>query len=390
MIIDEQGTSGAVRELNLLLNEEIEISREIGSLRQRLYKLSRLHNSEKLYYESLEKQQERLEPVGWFLKLVEPNETCIFCGSESNKAYKELEDLQKYHTRIDEQGNKIEQSYNMLDKEIVKIKVRLNELERSLNHIRYQKNILEVQSNELRELRQTEQEIFRFVGRLEKSLEDYKLVHEDDNLQVELASLEREIFTLKEKINPDRIKLKLKAALENISTRINRYANQLGVENADHPISLDIINLTLKKKTDKREDYLWEIGSGANWMGYHIATLLALHEHFSDLDWNPVPQFLVIDQPSQVYFPEKVLESPDSDDAKKSEPQYKQEDVLRVQKIFNALSMHLSLKINQNLSPTQIIVIEHADEITWQGTEDYINVVARWRDGNEALIPDNW
>jgi hypothetical protein len=278
----------------------------------------------------------------------------------------------------------------MLDKEIVKIKGRLNELERSLNYIRYQKNILEVESNELREIRQTEQEIFRFVGRLEKSLEDYKLIHEDDNLQVELASLEREIFTLKEKINPDRIKLKLKTALENISTRINRYANQLGVENADHPISLDIINLTLKKKTDKREDYLWEIGSGANWMGYHIATLLALHEHFSDLDWNPVPQFLVIDQPSQVYFPEKILETSDSNDVQKSEPQYKQEDVLRVQKIFSALSMHLSLKIKKNLSPTQIIVIEHADEITWQGTEDYIHVVARWRDGNEALIPDNW
>ena len=42
----------------------------------------------------------------------------------------------------------------------------------------------------------------------------------------------------------------------------------------------------------------------ANTGGYHIATLLALHEHFLNVSHNPGPQFLIVDQPSQAFFPE--------------------------------------------------------------------------------------
>lgn len=66
-------------------------------------------------------------------------------------------------------------------------------------------------------------------------------------------------------------------------------------------------------------------------MGYHIATLLALHEYFVDLKWNPVPQFLIIDQPSQVYFPEKIIQNQSEQEADLT-PNYKQEDIVRVQK----------------------------------------------------------
>ncbi|UNL93386.1 hypothetical protein CPY53_07270 [Paenibacillus polymyxa] len=391
-LIESQGTNSAVAELNLLLNEELELSREIGTLRQKLYKMSRLFESEKLYHESLEKQQERLQPTIWFRKLVEPRTTCIFCGSENSSAYEELERLYNYHTKINISSNDIVRSYDMLDREIVKIKKRLSELEKSLNIIRKQKNNLEVESDEIRKIRQTEQEVFRFVGRLEKALEDYKLVHEDYSLQDEVTELENKINILKEKINPQKIKANLKKALENISSKINRYADFLGVEDADHPISLDITNLTLRKISGKREDFLWEIGSGANWMGYHIATMLALHEYFIALDWNPVPQFLVIDQPSQVYFPEKIIEDTNENDGNevKQAPQFKQEDVVRVQKIFTALSAHLSLKNTAKNYFTQIIVVEHADEITWIGSKKDIHVVARWRDGNDALIPEEW
>ena len=51
------------------------------------------------------------------------------------------------------------------------------------------------------------------------------------------------------------------------------------------------------------EDYLWEIGSGSNWLSYHLSVAVALHEFFLQLPQGPVPSFLVVDQPSQVYFP---------------------------------------------------------------------------------------
>ena len=52
-----------------------------------------------------------------------------------------------------------------------------------------------------------------------------------------------------------------------------------------------------------RPDFLWEIGSGANWLSYHVASMIGLHELFLSQRGNPVPSMLILDQPSQVYFP---------------------------------------------------------------------------------------
>jgi len=47
---------------------------------------------------------------------------------------------------------------------------------------------------------------------------------------------------------------------------------------------------------------LQRIGSAANWIGYHLATHLALHQFFVESGL-PVPRFLMIDQPTQAFYP---------------------------------------------------------------------------------------
>jgi hypothetical protein len=381
--VEKEATERAVAELNSLADEELEISREIGAQRNQLFKLTNLYKSEKEFHGSLKIQKERLEPVGWLDRLIGEEQTCIFCGSVNNKAHDEMQQLKAHLEKINASSNFIDSSYDILDREIIKRKTRLLDLENSLNLVRNQKELLQIKSDELRKIRQTENEVYRFLGRLEKALEDYALVNEDDTLQSEILELEQKVRRIKIQIDPKRLKQKLNDEIDRVSEGIMRYAKFLGVENPEDPVFLDIINLTLRKISGEREDFLWEIGSGANWMGYHIATLLALHDHFAGLDWNAVPQFLVIDQPSQVYFPDKLQ--------KQSEAEYTPEDILKVQKIFTAFHNHLSLRKD---NPTQIILIEHADEITWQAHMDIVHVVKRWRDddpsGDNALIPQEW
>jgi len=381
--VEKEATERAVAELNSLVDEELEISREIGTQRNQLFKITNLYKSEKQFHGSLKIQEERLEPVGWLARLIEEEQACVLCGTINNKAHEELQHLKEHLDKIIASSNFIDSSYDVLDREIIKRKTRLSELESSLNTVRKQKELLQIKSEELRKIRQTENEVYRFLGRLDKALEDYALVNEDDTLQAEILELEQKVRKIKLQIDPKRLKQKLDDEINRVSKGIMRYANLLGVENPEDSVSLDIVNLTLRKKSGEREDFLWEIGSGANWMGYHIATLLALHDHFAGLDWNAVPQFLVIDQPSQVYFPDKLQ--------KQSEVEYTPEDILKVQKIFTAFNNHLSLRRD---NPTQIILIEHADEITWQAHEDIVHVVKRWRDddpsGDNALIPQEW
>jgi hypothetical protein len=112
--------------------------------------------------------------------------------------------------------------------------------------------------------------------------------------------------------------------------------------------------------------------------------LLALHEHFISLSENPVPRFLMIDQPSQVYFPEAwpaMDQTPRGNTPSEHSP-----DIDGVRRIFSALSKFFSVVKGR----FQVIVTEHAGSITWQGV-DHVHLVGNWRQGHdEFLIPAEW
>ncbi len=112
--------------------------------------------------------------------------------------------------------------------------------------------------------------------------------------------------------------------------------------------------------------------------------MLALHEHFLGMHDSPVANFLVIDQPSQVYFPEawpSMEQAPETPGKTDRSP-----DIEGVHRIFAALSAFLDAVSEQ----FQIIVTEHAGSITWRGVQ-HVHLVGNWREGHDQfLIPDAW
>ncbi|MCY1300490.1 hypothetical protein D9M70_500560 [compost metagenome] len=151
---------------------------------------------------------------------------------------------------------------------------------------------------------------------------------------------------------------------------------------------LDKQELTLRFDTsdDSRSEYLWEVGSGANWMGYHIATFLALHEYLSHEDRVHLPpfSFLVIDQPSQVYFPSADSGANDLDNFKNIEGTRKN-DIIATRKIFEMLSE--AIKTSGHFF--QVIVLEHADRSIWGSVSDTYEA-ACWKEEGDGLIPRSW
>jgi hypothetical protein len=126
-----------------------------------------------------------------------------------------------------------------------------------------------------------------------------------------------------------------------------------------------------------RPEPLNRLGSGENWIGYHLIAHLALHRHFRQ-DRRPVPGFLFLDQPTQVYFP------PDLDPEFQGDvDQLEDDDRQKVARMFALIFMAVT-----ELAPDfQVIVMDHAD---LRSSEDFQDaVVERWRGGN-ALIPEDW
>jgi len=124
-----------------------------------------------------------------------------------------------------------------------------------------------------------------------------------------------------------------------------------------------------------------EIGGGANYLKFHLITLLSLHKHFIQQN-QPIPGFIVLDQPSQVFFPSRE----DYEAIQNSSPeasQFRDGEIAAAERMFNFL-----FDVCEQLNPDlQIIILEHAyfaprfqDALV--NNEDWF--------GGRALIPQSW
>jgi energy-coupling factor transporter ATP-binding protein EcfA2 len=382
----QEGTSEtAVRELTGIINEEDRLGQEIGTIRRRLGKLDQLSSSVGEYNVTLTGQEDRLQGVGWFEERVRNTHECPVCAAVHANGNPRLAELQILAQEMKSLTASVQQAPAKLDQELAVLRQELRDREGAISKVRQKRKYLENVSSEQAAQRQRVRQIYLFVGRVEQALENVSASRNVDDLREKVKTLAQTIAELKRDLDPAAQRDRLKAAIDTVSAKIANYAKLLQLEHATENVRLNIPELTLQfSPLSGRTDFLWEVGSGQNWVGYHVSGLLALHEHFISLHESPVPRFLVIDQPSQVYFPEAwpSIEQAPGDQSKIDGSS----DIDGVRRIFSALSHFFDAVAGE----FQIIVTEHAGSITWNGIP-HVHLVGNWRQGHdEFLIPPAW
>ena len=281
-------------------------------------------------------------------------------------AFKELEQNDKSPLLIE----------GAFDREFLQLKDGLDvELEK-LRGLRTEKKEITIESDNQKGFDDSSAQ--RFLGELDYALENLSEISGDSDLLDELVELNKEIKELEETLRGANVKGKKISALKKVNNYSSQWLPHLDNERPDDPIELVDSELTIKVVGKGRSDYLWEIGSGANWVSYHVATSLGLQQYFINQDISPVPNYLVYDQPSQVYFPRKISSK------KEDDPTLEDEDISAVKAIFKVCNDAIE-KVNGNL---QIIVLDHAPkEFVKELPHGYI--VDEWRDGKK-LVPEEW
>lgn len=358
--------------------KEFQIAAQIQEKKEKLYLIQSVKTSNKDYGNDILVQNSRLEAVSWLKSNINNTHHCPFCGSESTSAKEYVDSYYILSNELSNLSRKVADSHRIFNKEITTTNSDLNKLERQINEIRTEKQILSQENEEYQKQHQVLNSIFRFGGKLGESLKNYDKISESGDLEKELEKIKKRISEINKLLNQDVLDRKQKGILNQISTSIKHYAKIFEAEYCDDDIQLNIENLTLKFVSGNREDFLWEIGSGHNFMSYHISTILAIHEYLLTLaDKNKVPTFIIFDQPSQVYFPELKKEELAEDEA-----------VLKVKRIFKVLSEFK----NRTNSKVQTIIIEHAGENSWNEYSKDVKLIRNWHgDSNDnALIPKQW
>jgi hypothetical protein len=212
------------------------------------------------------------------------------------------------------------------------------------------------------------------LGRISLYLESVPELPDTKALEEQAGRLRSQCVALEEELSDERVRERLESILSILGQRMTTWARDLDLEHSKYPLRLDINKLTIVADTVTGPVPMDRMGSGENWVGYHLIGHLALHEWFTHRG-RPVPRFLFLDQPSQVYFPaEKDVEG--------AMTLIAESDRLAVSRMFKFV-----FDVVATLAPGfQVIVTEHADlsESWYQDA-----VVERWRQGSK-LVPEDW
>lgn len=219
----------------------------------------------------------------------------------------------------------------------------------------------------------------RVVGRISLFLETL-LPNEDlAKLEAENRRLNNKVEQLEEQIGADESNERLTSILNNISSQVSRYIQKFDAEFSPYPARFNLQQLTIIFDRPERPVPMSRTGGGENHLAYHLSALLALHL-FAAQNNRPIPRFLLIDQPTQVYFPSEQVYRDADGSVQKTEADA---DLDAVRRLFETL-----LKFTQDEVPGfQLIVTEHAN-LRDQWFQDAL-VEIPWTKP-PALVPEDW
>lgn len=338
------------------------IYEDIRELQIRKNNLSEIINLNNEQESLLECKKKRLEISRFFKDYFEEEADDVFTKEEIEKLYNNLEE-----TELDLSLNVIKSKNSEYISQRTKIEEQIISKTQNINNLVAQKNKLNTTKEEYSMLE-------KFYVKIILSAKNICEIYKQHNI-----SNEQQINSLEKQINNLNTKNKEKEYLEEIVKIAQNYLPSF----AEFPYidSFDSKELAVKIKKSplSKPFYASDAGSGANWVAYHIAMLLGFHKFFVDKD-TPVFNFLIFDQPSQVYFPRSSYDI----DKEIQIFDKNTEDAKSVKEMFEVMQK----SIDDNSGNFQILVLDHASSDIW-GDIEGIHEVAEWT-GTEALIPQCW
>ena len=353
-------------EIQKLVSQRSNLNEQLGNIQEKISMAARYQNEGVLYQSELGLQHQRLMSIELL-----PNEdvcTCPLCNQQiSEQTPKVQEILSSFHeisTALEEtrqQTWRTQQYVAELIKEESAIKEQISQTEASI-HALYKQN------EQARIQRDLNVQRGKVMGRISLFLEKLN-VPEYDNLDEEIERLEKEISRLRAKISKSTKEELLVAKTAVINAYMNQdWKHELDLEDEDAIVYFDSKRMQIYSISREEEKYvpLDQMGSGANWVGMHLLIHFALHKFFVKNN-RPIPRFLMLDQPSQVYFPSDGGECKDVD---------------AVKRMFKFI-----IDRTNEMSPEfQVRLTEHSN---FQESEYQQNVVESWYTGKK-LIPEDW
>jgi Protein of unknown function (DUF3732) len=364
-------------EFDRLRDRRRQLSNRVRDLSEQIRALEQFADADHSHTAELTEQHARLASIGLFPE--EGSEAqCALCGRPLDhdperrssieralgRAERRLELARRDTPRIDEARTALIEEQRVARDEIRDVDQALNALATRDELVQRFREAINVQS---------------YVrGRIALYLDSTADVGDEEleRLRRDVARAEEAVAALAEALDSDAVRSRTTSLLRTVSRQMTTWAQQLDLEHSSDGAMIDLDRLTIVADTRNGPAYMdaGGIGSGMNWVGYHLTAYLALQRFFIQ-QRRPVPSFLVLDQPSQAFFPRDRETGGDLDELTDTD----RENTRRLYELTFDVVRQLG-------GALQVVALDHADfEADWFAN----SVVQRWR-GGKALIPSEW
>ena len=338
---NEVHTAG-MDKLSFLQSELLKVQEQIDYIDEDLRNAKTFVSETKGYIDETEHQKMRLQSIGLFENLdFEPN-NCPLC---SNSLIEPSPSIEAIKTAI----KNLDANIEAITREKPKLRKYIDELEYERQSLREERNRLKIeidsvyeQNQEAISLRDLNSRRAKIVGRISLWLESVDITNNTSSNRALISKLEMRLTEIDKLLDRDTVEERKQSILNRMSVDMSTWAQELELEYCDNPYRLDMGQVTVVVDKQERPVPLQQLGSGSNWVGIHLIAYFALHKYFVSMD-RPVPRFLFIDQPSQVYFPSDL-------DAQNT-------DIEEV----NNLYQFIINRVKELDNKFQVIIVDHAN-----------------------------
>lgn len=306
---------------------------------------------------------------------------CPLCGSPEHEDAPAVAALRQELDRVGAQIEKSAAAPPQLDAAIEEVDSKIREIRSGLEAVDKELRTLVKQRRENAPGRAEIQQQSFVLGRVSEFLSEHPPAKEEelDALRSQVENLGEEVEALEETLGTEATRTRTENSLAYVADYMTNMAQRLQLSYSRDGVRLDPVHLTVIGKDPRGPVQLSDedIGGGKSWVGYHIVTLLALQRFFIEAD-RPVPRMLILDQPTQAFYPSEKQHQKDRDLADLSDDD--QEQVHRIFELLRDIVRSLDGKL-------QVIVVDHA-EIAEDWFTEAVGI-NNWRHGN-ALVPKDW
>ncbi|MEM7247785.1 MAG: DUF3732 domain-containing protein [Acidobacteriota bacterium] len=327
------------------------------------------------FTDEVDEQRARLASIG-ILEDSQSESSCPLCSQRlENESVPTVEQIRDSLVDVSSRLDSVARAAPQTERAIAELEASLQSLQEQLGKNRIEMEAVREASDSLQQMRDDETRKAHVLGRVSLYLESVPELPSTKDLEETARILRDQCEHLEEGLGEESVREKLNSIVSILGQRMTEWARRLKLEHSTSPLRIDPRRLTIVADTPDGPLPMTRMGSGENWVGYHLIGHLALHQWFVEQE-RPVPRFLFIDQPSQVYFP------PELDESDGSLEQVDESDRQAVLRMFK-----LVFDCVEEVAPElQLVITEHADprEPRYQAA-----VAEKWR-GGLKLIPEDW